>query len=100
MPTFDELMFNISQEDYEPTSTHSDLHEFLQGIRVVDRDDNETTSWAVYAKYLADGQRAGQAFMNSLPASMYDKLTSKPIDPFYKSDSGSVLKALDYLILS
>ena len=44
------------------------------------------------------GQRIGQAFMNSLTADEYNKLTGSLNDPFYRDDWDSIQRAIDYLL--
>jgi len=100
MPVFDELMYSITEDDYNPISTEKDLQSFLLKTTMRNFHGDYVTSWASYTWHLSQGHRPGQAFMNALPDNLYDKLTGTRIDPFYKSDMNSVLKALDYLILS
>lgn len=105
MPLFDgahalnALRYEISGSDYEPISTKKDLEEFLKKRNYKTVFNEYRSSWIAYLN-APTHWRIGQAFMNCLPNELDVKLTGTQLDPFYKDDLPSVLKALDYLILS
>ena len=58
-------------------------------------------SWKAVWNYhhnLERGQRIGQAFFNALPEHKQHLLEMTLYDPFYKNDSGSVEKAIEFLL--
>lgn len=100
MPVFDEVLWTVSRPDYEPASTARDLQAFMLRSQVKNFFNDVVTSWDCYSFALQNGERKGQAFFNSLPDEMSAKIRGTLIDPFHKNDEASILKALDYLILS
>lgn len=52
-----------------------------------------------YRQYLAEGQRLGQAFFNSLVDLDQHRLSGTPHDPFHKNDQASIHDAIDFLTL-
>lgn len=50
-----------------------------------------------FRENLDKDQRLGQAFMNALPISDYQRLTGTDADPFYSEDPNAIAIALDYL---
>lgn len=46
---------------------------------------------------LSGGQRIGQAWMNAAPDEVYIALSGSMVDPFYRDDAFSVVKALTWL---
>lgn len=100
MAEFDQLMYEISRPDYKPISGYKDLNRFLAGKIFKTRDGSYSVSWPMFVYFQGRVMRLGQAFMNVLPDTEYEKLTATPIDPFYKNEWNDVYRALDYLILS
>lgn len=99
MPLFDALRYEITQDDYVPITTEKDLEEFLKKLNYKTVRNDYRSSWVGFTQAPKDW-RIGQRFMNVLPPELDAKLTGTRLDPFHKEDMASVLKALDYLILS
>lgn len=60
-------------------------------------DGNEGSS-RTYRDKLTQGERIGQAFVNSLSRKDYGRLTGSIWDPFYKNDNESIHVAIDKLL--
>lgn len=99
MPEFDVLRYEITRPDYEPISTVKDLEDFLKKLTYKTIKNDYRSCWLGYLN-APETWRMGQSFMNVLPHEYESKLTGSLLDPFHKDDLPSVLKALDYLILS
>lgn len=57
-------------------------------------------SWDLFRRLMRDNQslRIGQAFMQVIEKSDYDRLTGTPVDPFHRDSTREVLNALEFLL--
>lgn len=57
----------------------------------------EETTRNMLIRHIREGQRIGQAFINSIDADSSDRLLGTLYDPFHKDSYKSVWDAIDYL---
>lgn len=59
---------------------------------------DKNDSYRKYVRYMADGQRRGQAFFNALDKIDQDRLVNTDADPYQSDDRVSVIYAVIYLL--